>query len=358
MSKKQDQEQNQSYYEIYDLSIIERSLVKSPAVEDAKIIIMKSTEHDPERQSKEFAEIVKSTKEGKIYGYALVPDKEDKQGEVISKEEIKKAVNLFNKNLSLNMTKGTGSGYEHMRFDSEISYPILNVYDETGDIAKAVGIPSDKIIKGAWLTGDQLTEKGLELYKSGDITGWSIGGTGSYRIHTEDSANSDDVKTEAKSFIKTLTDFFKNNKGETMTEKEIRSIVKEETEELVKSIRSELTELVKSIQPDGDTEKSTKTENIEEETKTDENLDNKDNSTKEDDTKDNGNENNNNNVKDESKSELEESVKSILDEISGLKKDFEVFKKAKPESRTNNTTSIVDSFSGSFYDDIEIEEGK
>ncbi len=178
-------------YKLYNLSITERSLVDVPAVSDAKILISKSMENGSNNITYNNMTIVKKAvdTERKIYGYALVPNKEDQQGHIITEDEIKKAVDTYNKNISLGFKKGTGTGYEHVLFDDSIGYPILNIFDKTGEIAKSIGIPEDKIIKGGWLTGDQLTEKGYQLYKSGKFSGWSIGGVGEQSKIEEEEEN-------------------------------------------------------------------------------------------------------------------------------------------------------------------------
>jgi len=187
---------------LFALSINEISLVKNPAVRKAKILISKSSGSNNQLNFSKAVNIIKSSDaEKKVYGYALVPDEVDEQGYKISQEEIRKAVDQYNRNLALSFQKGTGTGYEHKQFDDTIGYPILNTYDETGEIAKAFGIPPNEVIKGAWLTATQLTDKGWEMYQKGEFTGWSIGGIG-YEGVVEKSITS-------QSLPKWLSQFFK-----------------------------------------------------------------------------------------------------------------------------------------------------
>ena len=233
-----------SYYNLYNLSISERSLVKSPAVRNAKILLVKS-DGGADGNKISFAKsisIVKSDEvERKVYGYVLEPDEVDAQGHKIDKQEIRKAVDRYNRNLALGHVKGTGTGYEHIRFDDAIGYPILNVYDETGEIAKALGIADADIIKGAWLTGDQLTENGYDMYQKGDFTGWSIGGVGEQEHinKTTDGEKSLNKSIDDQPLPEWIPQFY--TKMKTLLDDEAPSIDEYDKEYIVKNTIAQLT---------------------------------------------------------------------------------------------------------------------
>lgn len=224
-------------YALHNLSIYERSLVQNPAVGSARIILAKNKDGKSEVEITKPAEILKSSEaERKIYGYVLTPDSIDEQGHTIAPEEIKKAVDQYNRNLAMRFQKGTGTGWEHQVFDDSIAYPILNVYDETGEIAKAIGIPDDKIIKKAWLTGDQLTEKGYDMYQSGKITGWSIGGAGEQEYITKSIDNIEKSVT-SQSLPKWLPNFIV--KVQTLFNEELPNLSEDIINWMVKNVVSD-----------------------------------------------------------------------------------------------------------------------
>lgn len=176
------------------IEVYEVSLVTSPAVPDATIAIMKSVDPVPvEKQYHREVGIIKIDKIKKqVYAYALVPDKEDLQGDVCTKEDVEFAKNSFFKNLSTRNQKGSGIGGQHQVFEG-IGYPIGGDIDIDGSYGKMIGIPADKCIPGGWLLGIQVTDE--EVWKkveSGEITGVSIGCIGE--------------RTEIKSTDKTITD--------------------------------------------------------------------------------------------------------------------------------------------------------
>jgi hypothetical protein len=180
-------------FNLEDIDIKEISLVRMPAVEKATILLRKNK--DNEFNELMHSEIIKA-KEGKIYFYALVPNELDTQGDIVSQKEIKKAVEKYNENIALKLQKGTGIGVEHKFFDENLGYPILNIWDEDGNYAKAVGIDKDRIIKGAWLTGIQLTEIGKTEFEKNKWTGVSIGGTAIRVPLSKKDSDKDDVTIE------------------------------------------------------------------------------------------------------------------------------------------------------------------
>lgn len=159
------------------IEVYEVSLVTSPAVPDATIAVMKSLDPVPvEKQYHREVGIMKiDAVKKQIYAYALVPDKEDLQGDICTKEDVEYAKNSFFKNLALRNQKGSGTGLQHQYFDN-IGYPIGGDVDIDGSYGRMMGIAADKCIPGAWLLGIQVTDE--EVWKkveSGEITGISIG---------------------------------------------------------------------------------------------------------------------------------------------------------------------------------------
>lgn len=195
-----------------ELSLFEVSLVKEPAVPKAKILVSKSKNENNKYEIKKHIDIEKAV-EKKVYGYALVSNQEDSQGHTITPEQVKYATEIYQKNIAMGLKKGTGTGYEHTYFDSEYGYPVLSWYDEDGSFAKALGFPDESIEKQAMIVGVQLTDKGYDKYKSGDITGFSIGGTGKIEdIEIEEQSDFEKSIT-SQSFPRWLTQFYSKMKA-------------------------------------------------------------------------------------------------------------------------------------------------
>ncbi len=187
------------------IEVYEVSLVTSPAVPDATIAIMKSVDPVPvEKQYHREVGIIKIDKVKKqVYAYALVPDKEDLQGDVCTKEDVEFAKNSFFKNLSTRNQKGSGIGGQHQVFEG-IGYPIGGDIDIDGSYGKMIGIPADKCIPGGWLLGIQVTDE--EVWKkveSGEITGVSIGCIGE---RTELKSATKQTAADPRSGIQKLVD--------------------------------------------------------------------------------------------------------------------------------------------------------
>ena len=110
-----------------------------------------------------------------VYGKALVPDKVDSQGDIVSKEDIEDASHNFLINLQkayvellqqgVNKTKASQIGYMHRVFKGVggFGYIVESYIDSEGSWVLAVKITDNNI----WI-----------LIKEGKITGYSIGGTG------------------------------------------------------------------------------------------------------------------------------------------------------------------------------------
>jgi hypothetical protein len=179
-------------YNLTDLEILEFSLVSSPAVPAGTFAVTKALTKDmPEGSGiilKQF--VIKSVDKVRkqVFGYILVPDEVDKQGDTIVAEEVEKAAHSFMKNMAFGTTKGTGTGLQHQVF-AGVGYPIQSAIDYTGDIGKGAGLDAGK--PGGWWAGVQITDdevwKGVEEKK---ITGFSIGGFGKRTPTMEEAAKS------------------------------------------------------------------------------------------------------------------------------------------------------------------------
>lgn len=112
-----------------------------------------------------FAEIVRKNEFKKIvYGRALVPDKEDSQGDVVSKEDIELTAHNFLINMQSQMyDKPSLIGLQHQVF-KDIGYVVESYIDP---------------IDGSWVLGTKITNDDVwGKVMSGEITGYSIGGAG------------------------------------------------------------------------------------------------------------------------------------------------------------------------------------
>ncbi len=159
------------------IEVYEVSLVTTPAVPDATIAIMKSLDMPSAEGTvhKELAIAKIDAAKKQIYAYALVPEKEDRQGDIVSKEDVEAAKNSFFRNLALRNQKGSGIGGQHQVFEG-IGYPIGGDIDLDGSYGRMLGIAAEKCIPGGWLLGIQVTDE--EVWKkveAGEITGISIG---------------------------------------------------------------------------------------------------------------------------------------------------------------------------------------
>jgi len=161
------------------IRVSEVTLCKSPAIgENGRILIMKSksAESEPEWEKQVLFKAFDNEKQI-AYGYALVPDVEDSQEDIADAEEVEKAAHSFLETLAKGLQKGQGTGHEHKEFDN-IGYPVESMIDRDGLVGKSLGIPDDKIRPGGWIIGVKMEDEYWELAKSGEITGFSIGGVG------------------------------------------------------------------------------------------------------------------------------------------------------------------------------------
>lgn len=156
------------------IEVYEVSLVSTPAVPDAGIILTKSLQPQGPTILKSTSIIKYDAAQGIVIARPLVPDREDLQGDVVTKADVEYASHSYLRNLAYKQAKGTGGGEQHQEFD--VAYPILSIYDEDGSVQKMYGVPDDDIIPGAWVLGLKVTkEETKKALENGELTGMSIG---------------------------------------------------------------------------------------------------------------------------------------------------------------------------------------
>lgn len=156
------------------IEVYEVSLVSTPAVPDAGIILTKSLQPQEPTILKSTSIIKYDAAQGIVIARPLVPDREDLQGDVVTKADVEYASHSYLRNLAYKQAKGTGGGEQHQEFD--VAYPILSIYDEDGSVQKMYGVPSEEIIPGAWVLGLKVTkEETKKALEKGELTGMSIG---------------------------------------------------------------------------------------------------------------------------------------------------------------------------------------
>ena len=164
-----------------DVNVIEIAFAGTPAVPRATFALLKSLTDDTGR-----VPVIKSCVFGKdiekrqVFGYILVPDEPDWQGDVISKDEIEKAAHSLLENLSKGRARGQGATENHIRITdsqgNDLGYIIESVIDKDGAVAKTHGLAG---VDGAWWLGMQV--ESVETWgkiEKGEITGFSMGGSG------------------------------------------------------------------------------------------------------------------------------------------------------------------------------------
>lgn len=156
------------------IEVYEVSLVSTPAVPDAGIILTKSLQPQEPTILKSTSIIKYDAAQGIVIARPLVPDREDLQGDVVTKADVEYASHSYLRNLAYKQAKGTGGGEQHQEFD--VAYPILSIFDEDGSVQKMYGVPADDIIPGAWVLGLKVTkEETKKALEKGELTGMSIG---------------------------------------------------------------------------------------------------------------------------------------------------------------------------------------
>jgi len=180
-------------FEISDLNLDHIALVygddRIPAVSEAYARMSKSTAqwlpegyHLIEKNAYSNAPdsdlelLLKTDKELQmVWMPVLIPDKIDRQGDIITSQEIEKTRIRFMENYKHGRVNGIGgiSG-NHEEFKKDFGTIVDSFIDYQGNFFDKVG----KSIKNAWVVGFKLNEEMWSLYKSGQIKGCSIGGLG------------------------------------------------------------------------------------------------------------------------------------------------------------------------------------
>lgn len=143
-----------------------------------------------------YGKIVKTdTDSHYVTGIVYEPMTEDSQGDYMTEEEIRKAAHWFAKN-------GDGIDIQH-NFEKFEKAEVVENW-----IAKAdFEIGKEKIKKGTWLMTVEITDPDVwSAVEKGEITGFSMGGTG---VYSEDDVDPDSLsKSEGKSFFKKFAKMF------------------------------------------------------------------------------------------------------------------------------------------------------
>lgn len=104
-----------------------------------------------------------------VTGIVYEPMKEDSQGEFMTEDEIRKAAYWFVKN-------GDKVDLQHS-FEPADGVAVVESYVAPGDIE----IGGETVIKGTWIMTAEVTNDEIwEQIQKGEVTGFSMGGTGKY----------------------------------------------------------------------------------------------------------------------------------------------------------------------------------
>lgn len=143
-----------------------------------------------------YGKIVKTdTDSHYVTGIVYEPMTEDSQGDYMTEEEIRKAAHWFAKN-------GDGIDIQH-NFEKFEKAEVVENW-----IAKAdFEIGKEKIKKGTWLMTVEITDPEVwSAVEKGELTGFSMGGTG---VYSENDVDLDSLgKSEGKSLFKKLAKMF------------------------------------------------------------------------------------------------------------------------------------------------------
>ncbi len=107
-----------------------------------------------------------------VIGPVLVPDVEDSQGDTVSKEDVEEAAHTF-------MIMSQEIQRQHNDEDTEVQ--VVESYIAPQDLE----LNGDTITKGTWMMGVHIPESRDDIWsavKSGDLTGFSIRGTGTREV--------------------------------------------------------------------------------------------------------------------------------------------------------------------------------
>jgi len=228
-------------YNLADVNVQELAFASTPAVPKATFAVFKADDVpdgcDPVIK---FFKFTKDDVKKQVYGYALVPEEPDSQGDVLNTGEIEKAAHSLLKN-AFHKTdiKGTGSSFNHVLFDG-IGFPIESAIDKDGSIGKAHGM--EEGIPGAWWVGAQVTNDEIwGKIEKGEITGFSIGGSGVREA----------IEPADKSLMKVVTKGIKELYGMINKDDEVLSYSdayqERENEDKMWEMNSALTSSIRSI---------------------------------------------------------------------------------------------------------------
>lgn len=159
-------------FQLSNLQIHEVTLTGRPAVgrlADFQLIKSMDTGGDQPKFADKSVPFCKSIDEKRqVFGYVLVPDLPDFQGDIVSAKSVEEAAHSFLKTMSGRRQTGDGIGVEHKAFEG-FGHPIESFVDHEGKFG----------VKGGWVLGTQIVDNGTwEKIKSGEILGYSIGGRG------------------------------------------------------------------------------------------------------------------------------------------------------------------------------------
>lgn len=188
-------------YAISDAKIMFVSLVDK-AANQHDFLIVKSEDGTAKIQT--VARIIKSDSEAHfVTGIVYEPMVEDSQGNYMTAEEIEKSCYWFAKN-------GSGNDLQH-NFEQQQGVEVVESW-----IAKAdFDLGGEAIKKGTWLMTVEITDPAIfDSVQKGDITGFSMGGTGVYSkvdVDISDPENPVEKATEtseSKGLFKRLAKHF------------------------------------------------------------------------------------------------------------------------------------------------------
>lgn len=182
-------------YAISDAKIMYVSLVDK-AANKRQFLITKADGGKADFQT--FGRILKADAESHfVTGIVYEPMQEDTQGNYMTEAEVTKAAYWFNKN-------GNGNDLQH-NFE-----PLAGANVVENWVAKAdFDINGQPVKKGSWLMTVEITDPDIfEAIQKGDITGFSMGGTGVYSTEDVDISEPEPVEKQRKGIFKQLAGLF------------------------------------------------------------------------------------------------------------------------------------------------------
>lgn len=133
----------------------EEVVVDAPDIDKLDVSIISKSDDDDERI---------------VFGVVYEPDTEDTQGDEATAEEIEKACYSFMEN---------GQVYFVMHKGVRVDLCVLENYLAPVDFSIETADGVEKVTKGTWLLGSRIPVGAMwDDIKSGELTGYSMGGTG------------------------------------------------------------------------------------------------------------------------------------------------------------------------------------